>query len=121
MNNNPSVDDYISGFPGSTRELLNQIRDTIKNAAPEAEELISYRMPAFRFHGMLVWFAGYKNHIGFYPASTGIKAFDTELSGYKRAKGSVQFPLDKPLPLELIAKIVRFRVSENLEKSKVTG
>jgi uncharacterized protein YdhG (YjbR/CyaY superfamily) len=112
--NNP--DQYIAGFPKETRELLEQVRAAIKNAAPDAEELISYQMPAYKYHGILVYFAGYKKHIGFYPTALGIAAFKKELSVYKGARGSVQFPLDKPLPIPLITKIVAFRVKENLKK-----
>ena len=112
------IDKYIAGFPEHTRELLEQLRTTIRKAAPGAEEIISYRMPAYRLHGILLYFAGHKNHIGFYPTSTGIEAFRKELSVFKGAKGSVQFPLDKPLPKELINKIVKFRVRENLEKAR---
>ena len=110
------IDKYIAGFPVGTQELLEQLRATIRKTTPEAEEVMSYRMPAFKYHGMLVWFAAYKHHIGFYPTSSGIKAFKKELSIYKGAKGSVQFPLDKPLPLGLITKIVKFRVKENLQR-----
>jgi len=110
------IDQYILTFPNEVQKLLAQLRTAISKAAPEAEEVISYRMPAFKFHGILVYFAGHKNHIGFYPTSTGTAAFKEELSEYKGAKGSVQFPLDKPLPLGLITKIVKFRVKENLQK-----
>lgn len=113
-----NIDDYISAFPFDTQKLLEQMRSTIKKAAPKAEEVISYGMPAFKLNGMLVYFAGYKNHIGFYPTSSGIANFKKELSMYKGAKGSVQFPLDKPLPLALISKIVKFRLAENSEKAK---
>ena len=112
------IDMYISGFPKETQLLLEQIRTTIKKVAPKAAEVISYGMPAFKLNGMLVWFAGYKKHIGFYPKASGINAFKKELSVYKGAKGSVQFPLDKKLPLGLITKIVKFRLKENLEKEK---
>jgi len=111
------IDTYIATFPKETQVLLEQIRTTIRNAAPEAEEVISYQMPAYKLNGILFYFAGYKNHIGFYPTSTGIEAFKKELSVYKGAKGSVQFPIDKPLPIELITEIVKFRVKENLEKA----
>ena len=111
------VDRYIAGFPETTQYLLDQVRATIKKAAPEAEEVISYQMPAYKLHGMLVFFAGYKNHIGFYPGAGGIEAFKKEISIYKNAKGSVQFPLDKKLPLQLITTIVKFRVKQNLEKA----
>lgn len=113
------IDQYIDGFPESTRQLLEQVRDTIKKAAPGAEEVISYKMPAYKYHGMLVYFAGYKNHIGFYPTGSGIEKFKKELSGYKGAKGSVQFPIDKPLPLNTISKIVAFRVQENLARADI--
>ena len=115
-NYSESVSKYISGFPEETQKLLKQLRQTIKTAAPEAEEVISYSMPGYKKNGMLVWFAGYSGHIGFYPGASGIEAFKNELSIYKGAKGSVQFPLTKPLPLDLIGDIVKFRVSENLEK-----
>ena len=113
------VDEYIAGFPKDTQKMLKQLRETIIKAAPGAEELISYQMPAYKYHGALVYFAGYKNHIGFYPTASGIEAFKKELSVYKGAKGSVQFPLDKPLPLQLISKIVKFRMKENLETASV--
>jgi uncharacterized protein YdhG (YjbR/CyaY superfamily) len=112
-----NIDEYISGFPKNTQQILQQVRATIRKAAPKAEEVISYQMPAFKFYGMLVFFAAYKNHIGFYPTSSGISAFKKELSAYKGAKGSVQFPIDSPIPLSLINKIVKFRVKENLEKA----
>jgi uncharacterized protein YdhG (YjbR/CyaY superfamily) len=113
------VDEYIAGFPKDTQKMLKQLRETIIKAAPGAEELISYQMPAYKYHGTLVYFAGYKNHIGFYPTASGIEAFKKELSVYKGAKGSVQFPLDKPLPVSLISKIVKFRMKENLETASV--
>lgn len=111
-----NVDAYISGFPGNVRELLQKLRIIIKKQAPGAEEILSYQMPAFTFNGVLVYFAGYKNHIGFYPTSSGIKAFQDELSGYKWSKGAIQFPLDKPLPTGLIKRIVKYRIAENREK-----
>lgn len=113
-----NVDEYISRFPESTLHLLQQLRATVKKAAPDAEELISYGMPAYKYKGVLVYFAGYKNHIGFYSTPTGHAAFQKQLSVYKAGKGSVQFPLDKPLPLALITKIVKFRVKENTVKAK---
>ena len=109
-----NIDAYISGFPKETQKLLNEIRSTIRKAAPEAEETINYAIPTFKLKGNLVHFAAFKNHIGFYPAPSGIEAFKEELAGYERAKGSVQFPLDQPLPLSLISRIVKFRVKENL-------
>jgi uncharacterized protein YdhG (YjbR/CyaY superfamily) len=111
------IDNYISGFPATTRILLQQIRTCIQQAAPEATEKINYGIPTFTFNGNLVHFAGYRNHIGFYPAPSAITAFKKELSVYKGAKGSVQFPIDQALPLTLIGKIVKFRVKENLKKA----
>ncbi len=114
-----TITDYIAGFPEDVQEIMETLRATIKKAAPEAEETINYAMPTFTLKGNLVHFAAYKNHIGFYPAPSGIEAFKKELSVFKGAKGSVQFPLDKPLPLDLITKIVKFRVKENLEKASI--
>ncbi|WP_153797250.1 iron chaperone [Foetidibacter luteolus] len=108
-----NVDEYIAGFSPGIQLLLQQLRQTIKAAAPGAEETISYQMPAYKLRGMLVYFACYENHIGFYPTPSGIEAFKKELSRYKSAKGSVQFPLNEPLPLALVTKIVKFRVKEN--------
>ena len=121
MQNKPSfqtIDEYIAQFPKSVQEILEEIRQVIRTAAPEAEEKISYQMPTFYLQGNLVHFAAYKNHIGFYPAPTGIDAFKEDLSMYKGAKGSVQFPLREPIPLELIRKIVAFRVKENLQNKR---
>lgn len=112
------IDGYIADFPKETQELLTQVRTTIRKAAPDAKEKISYGMPTFTLNGNLVYFAAYKNHIGFYPVPSGIEAFKKELSVYKGAKGSVQFPIDQPIPYDLISKIVKFRVKENLKKSK---
>ena len=111
-----SVDAYISTFPSDTQNKLQTLRQCIRKAAPKAEEIISYRMPAYRYHGVLVYFAGYKNHIGFYPTGSGVQEFKKELSVYKGAKGSVQFPLDQPIPTTLIARIVKFRLRENESK-----
>jgi uncharacterized protein YdhG (YjbR/CyaY superfamily) len=116
MNKPNDIDAYISGFPETIQNLLQEIRATIKKAAPQAEEVISYGMPAFRQNGMLVWFAAFKNHIGFYPIPSGIEAFKEELSAFKGTKGSIHFPLDKPLPVELISRIVSFRLKENMLK-----
>ncbi len=113
-----NVDEYIDNFPQSTRVILEQCRATIKEAAPQAIEVISYGMPAFKLNGILVWFAAYSKHIGFYPKASGIAVFKKELSIYKNAKGSVQFPLDKPLPFKLITEIVKFRLAEDLQNSK---
>lgn len=113
-----SIDGYIASSPKDIQKLLEEIRATIKAAAPGAEETINYGIPTFTFHGNLVHFAAFKNHIGFYPAPSGIEAFRKELSVYEGAKGSVQFPFSKKLPLVLIAKIVKFRVKENQERAK---
>lgn len=112
-----TIDEYIANFPEDVQEILQEIRSVIRTAAPGVEEAISYQMPTFKLKGNLVHFAAYKNHIGFYPVPTGIEAFKEKLSVYKGGKGSVQFPINQPLPLELIEKIVRFRVAENLEKA----
>lgn len=114
-----SIDEYISNFPSDIRQILLELRKVIKETAPGAMEKISYQMPAFEFHGNLVYFAAYKKHIGFYPTPSGISAFKHELSGYKKSKGAVQFPLDKPLPYELIKRIVEFRVKENIKNSEI--
>ena len=114
-----TIDEYISLYPAPVQVMLKGLRATIKEAAPEAEEVISYQMPAYKYHGIVVYFAAFSKHIGFYPRVSGIETFKNELSVYKGAKGSVQFPIDKPLPLELIAKIVRFRVNENLELERI--
>ncbi len=117
MNSTPlNVDGYIGSFPEEVQKLLQLIRATIKEAAPDALEVISYKMPAYKQNGMLVYFAGYKNHIGFYAAPTGHSQFSAELAKYKQGKGSVQFPINEPLPVELIARIVKFRVEENKKK-----
>jgi len=113
-----TVDEYISTFPASTKTILKELRKTIKQAAPQAEELISYNMPAFTFHGRLVYYAAYKKHIGLYPIPSAIRAFQKDLSDYKTSKGAIQFPLDRPIPFGLITKIVKFRVKENLQKGK---
>ena len=112
------VDRFLAGKPPEIREALERLRAAIEKAAPGAEEFISYKMPAFRLNGMLVWYTAHKNHIGFYPKASGIEAFKKELAAYAGTKGSVHFPLGKPLPLGLITKIVKFRVKENQEKAK---
>ena len=104
---------YIAQFPSEVQEKLRVLRKIIREAAPDAEEKISYRMPTFVLHGDLVYFAGFKHHIGLYPLPSGVEAFLPELAAYRTGKGSIQFPLDKPLPAELIVRIVRFRVAEN--------
>jgi uncharacterized protein YdhG (YjbR/CyaY superfamily) len=111
-----TVDEYISQFPEDVQSILLKIRAAIRESAPEAVEKISYQMPAFHQNGVLVWFAAHKHHIGFYPTGSGIEAFKEELAGYKSSKGAVQFPLDKPIPYELIGEIVKFRVAQNLKK-----
>ncbi|MZP44642.1 hypothetical protein GTO89_16605 [Heliobacterium gestii] len=113
-----TIDEYISQFPSEVQDTLNRFREVIQEAAPEAEEKISYQMPTFYLNGNLVHFAAHKQHIGFYPAPSGIEAFQEELSEYKSAKGSVQFPFDKPVPYELIRAIVKFRAVENRKKAE---
>jgi uncharacterized protein YdhG (YjbR/CyaY superfamily) len=115
-----TIDEYIQGFPPNVKAILSELRSTIRQAAPQAVEKISYRIPTFYLNGNLVHFAAFERHIGFYPGPSGIAHFKKELTKYKSAKGSVQFPLDEPLPLELIAVIVKFRVGENSGK-KVKG
>ena len=113
-----NIDEYIAGFPNDVQEILEKIRMTIRKAAPDAEETISYKLPAFNLKGhYLVYFAAYKNHIGFYAAPRGNAEFKEELSVYEAGKGTLQFPLDKPIPFDLISKIVKFRVKENLDKA----
>lgn len=116
-----TIDEYILQFSPHVQAILNKLKNVIKEAAPDAEEKISWKMPTFVLSGNLVHFAAFKNHIGFYPGPSGIEAFKSELSNYKGAKGSVQFPLDKPLPYELIGKIVIFRVAENTAKRSEKG
>jgi uncharacterized protein YdhG (YjbR/CyaY superfamily) len=111
-----SIDEYISHYPPDVQATMNKIRAVIRETAPHAEERISYGMPGFYQDGMLVWFGGHKNHIGFYPTGEGVEAFKNELAGYKMSKGAVQFPLDQPIPYDLIRKIVRYRVEQNLKK-----
>ncbi len=112
------IDKYISGFPEETAKMLAQLRNTVRKAAPDAEEVISYGMPAYKQHGIVLYFAGHTNHIGFYPKTTAIEVFKSELTSYHTSKGTIQFPIGKPLPLNLIEKIVRFRVNENIEKKR---
>jgi uncharacterized protein YdhG (YjbR/CyaY superfamily) len=113
-----TIDEYIAAFPEDVQHMLQQIRDTIQQTAPNATEKISYGMPTFFLNGNLIHFAGYKNHIGVYPTPGGIDEFKEELSRYKGAKGSVQFPLDKPMPLDLIARMTKFRMEKLLNKDK---
>ena len=116
-----NIDEYIAGFPHVVQDILDKIRMTIRKAAPGAEETISYRMPTFTLKGNLVHFAVHTKHIGFYPTPSGIEKFKDELSAYRRSKGAVQFPLDKPIPFDLISEIVEFRVRENLERAGAKG
>ena len=116
-----NIDDYIAAFPKDTQTVLKKLRATIRKAAPKAEETINYQIPTFTLHGNLVHFAAFKNHIGFYPTPSGIEKFKEELSAYEGAKGSVKFPLDKPMPYALVTKIVKFRVKENLERAEAKG
>ena len=116
-----TIDEYIAGFLPDVQEILEKIRLTIRAAAPDAQETISYQMPTFTLQGNLVHFAAFKKHIGFYPVPTGIEAFKDELSVYQGGKGSVQFPLDQPMPYDLISRIVTFRVQENLAKAAAKG
>jgi uncharacterized protein YdhG (YjbR/CyaY superfamily) len=112
-----TIDKYIASFPKDVKNKLIELRRTIKKAAPDVKEKISYNMPTFTLNGNLVYFAAFKNHIGFYPMPKAITEFKKELSTYKTSKGTIQFPLDKPLPLSLITKIVKFKVKENLSKN----
>ena len=116
-----SIDEYIATFPEEIQKKLEELRATIKASAPDAEEKISYQMPTFTLKGNLVHFAAFKKHIGFYPVPTGIEEFKNELSVYEGGKGSVKFPLDKPIPFDLISRIVKFRVKENLERAEAKG
>lgn len=114
-----TVDEYISTLPSKSKNLMKSLRKAIQQAAPQAEELISYNMPAFRLNGVLVYYAAFDKHIGFYPTPSGIEKFKKELSSFKWAKGSVQFPINRPIPYDLVKKIVKFRVEENLGNTNV--
>jgi uncharacterized protein YdhG (YjbR/CyaY superfamily) len=111
-----TIDEYIASLPKEQQEVLQALRQAIREAAPEAEEAISYQMPAFKQKGVLVWFAAFKKHIGFYPKTSAIEVFKKELSGYEVSKGTIRFPLDQPVPFDLVKKIVTYRVKENLRK-----
>ena len=113
-----SIDEYISGFPEETRFLLEKMREAIKSVAPEAKEVISYQMPAFKLNKVLVYFAAHKNHIGFYPTSSPIVVFKKELLPYKQSKGAIQFPFDRPIPFDIVKKIVEFRVEEERQEAE---
>jgi uncharacterized protein YdhG (YjbR/CyaY superfamily) len=113
-----NIDEYIAGFPENIQAILQNLRRVIHEAAPEAQETISYGMPAFRLNGIVVYFAAFKDHIGFFPTSSGVSAFARELAPYDTSKGTIRFPLDEPIPVNLIKKIVKFRAQENLNKKK---
>jgi len=118
-NKSTSIDDYIANCPKGVQKKLKELRATVKAAAPDATEKISYQMPTFYLEGNLVHFAALKNHIGFYPTPSGVQAFIKETAKYASTKGAIQFPLDEPLPLKLVSKIVKFRVKENLERAEL--
>jgi len=113
-----TIDEYIANFPQDVQDILQELRKTIRDSAPNAKETISYQIPTFKLNSNLVHFAAYKNHIGFYPTVSGINKFKKELAQYELSKGTIKFPRDKPIPLELIKRIVKYRVEENLEKKK---
>jgi uncharacterized protein YdhG (YjbR/CyaY superfamily) len=112
------IDEYIAGFPPDVQEILQKVRATIREAAPGAEETIKYQLPTFTLKGNLVYFGGFKKHVGFYPVPTGIEAYAEDLAPYKTGKGSIQFPYDKPIPYDLITKVVKYRVEENLRNAE---
>jgi uncharacterized protein YdhG (YjbR/CyaY superfamily) len=118
MRNFQTVDEYLSALPQAVRSILAGLRKTIRQAAPQAEEIVSYNMPAFEWKGMLVWYAAHKDHIGFYPRASAILAFKDELAGYKTSKGAIQFPMEKGIPTDLVQKIVKFRLKENEQSHK---
>jgi uncharacterized protein YdhG (YjbR/CyaY superfamily) len=111
-----TIDEYIATFPKSIQKILEELRQAIRDSAPTAEEAISYQMPTFKLNGNLVWFAAFKNHIGFYPKPSAIETFREELFNYEVSKGTIRFPLDKPIPFDLVRKIVKYRVKQNLDK-----
>ncbi len=111
-----TIDEYIATFPKNVQVILEEFRRAVREAAPESEETISYQMPAFKQKGILVWFAAFKNHIGFFPKVSAIEAFKEELSGYELSKGTIRFPLNRQIPFDLVKRIVEFRVKENLDK-----
>lgn len=113
-----TVDEYIAAFPKNVQTVLEELRQVVRDSAPEAEEGISYQMPVFKLKGNLVYFAAFKNHIGFYPTSSAIEAFKEKLSSYEVSKGTVRFPINEPIPFDLVKEMVRFRVKENLSKKK---
>ena len=119
MNKVADVDEYIQSFPVEIQAILKKLRVVIQKAAPKSEEVISYNMPAYKQNGALVYFAAYKNHIGFYPTASPIKVFNDQLENYKTSKGAIQFPLDKPLPIKLITNIVKYKLQENILNQKL--
>ena len=119
MDQSTVIDDYIAKYPEEIQKILKELREVIRETAPEASEKISYQMPTFYLNGNLVHFAVNKNHIGFYPAPSGIEAFEEALKPYKYSKGAIQFPFDRPIPYDLIRSIVKLRVAENLNKKSV--
>lgn len=116
-----TIDEYIALQPASVQEILQKMREVIKAAAPQAEETISYQMPAFKLNGILVYFAAFANHISFFPTSSGVAKFKEELAGFETSKGTIRFPLDQPIPYELISRITAMRVQENLNKQMVNS
>lgn len=113
-----TIDEYMAGFPDEVKAVLEEIRSTVRAEAPDAQETIKYQIPTFTLHGNLVHYAAFAKHIGFYPIPSGIEAFRDELSAYKQGKGSVQFPLDRPIPYDLIRRIVAFRVEETEKRAE---
>ena len=113
-----TIDDYIAGYPKDAQRLLQKMKLTIRKAAPKSEERISYSMPAFDQDGILVWFAAFKEHIGFYPKTSAITSFKKDLTKYEVSKGTIRFPMDKPLPVSLVSRIVKYRIKENRDKKK---
>ena len=113
-----TVDEYIGGFPDDVAAMLQQLRQAIREEAPDAKEIISYQMPAFSLHGNLVYFAGYRNHVGFYPTSSGIATFRKELAPFETSRGTVRFPAGEPIPMELVRRIIRYRIKEDIRKHK---
>jgi uncharacterized protein YdhG (YjbR/CyaY superfamily) len=111
-----TVDEYIATFPKNVQAILQELRQAIKDAAPQAQEAISYQMPAFKLNGMLIWFAAFKDHVSFFPKVSGIEAFKDKLANYKTSKGTLRFPLDEPIPIDLVKETVRYRVKENLSQ-----
>jgi uncharacterized protein YdhG (YjbR/CyaY superfamily) len=111
-----TIDEYVASFPRNIQNILEELRQVIRDSAPNAEEAISFQMPTFKLNGNLVWFAAFKNHIGFYPKASAIEAFRKELTDYEVSKGTIRFPFDKPIPFDLVRKIVKYRVKQNLEK-----